>query len=1025
MINTTWESKAWQLDMQLVGKVVLSAAALFLLGLAYRLYKFRAQERCEPSDRRGPDLGSAGGDVTDSPQPGLAGDESSNLRFRRVNSNLQNGLVTDPGRKPLAADSSLGTHKVHITAQEGFETADVINRDQNDYGGEATEELRNNSDPLQSQRHRGDDTTGQKDECDGLETVNKTQSVQCREDPEGREMLERSELVKDPSERLPKNITALSSIDLSSSHQNERKQELHRFSSTSEVQMQEGLTTEDGNALQTLLPEGLRGKIYNYHVESTSHSVTALNTLGIGDDSLQSPLSRDDSLQSPLSRDDSLQSPHIPASEEEKEMHRDLKDLVEATKEETKGEDSNQELHRFSSTSEAQMQEGPIAEDGKDGNALQTLVLGGLKGKIYDHHIESTSQSVTALNTLDTGDDSPQSPLSRDDSPQAPLSRDDSPCTPLSRDDSPWTPLSRDDSPWTPLSRDDSPRTPLSRDDSRWTPLFRDDSQQTPLSRDDSPRTPLLIITPAEEKETHMDLKDLVETTEEETKGDDMNQVAVLLKQHPTSDSNMRVEGTDFDGDPQQTTSQSVTKVCAPQSELTYIKTNLPTLEENEAAQTSVENTADDFSNKTPDKANLLQEQDFSNDNNEEQQAESQVTSSGDSAAANLTTSFSNTVDQNIGAALRIQTGPGPYNVSLTPESVSDIRIDLGNCYEVLCLAKKHNLETLKTAAYNVMSKDYLQVLQNPSIYGRLNATERDLILEGRMEGRQFVVVADIDTQATSAAQNKSSLSYYDIDNDAWHSLSQIPIEAVSRGSSMSTMFNYLFIVLGCDGIGREMKPSRRVLCYNPLTHMWKEISPLNEGRPHCKLVALNGFLYAIGGECLHTVERYDPRQNRWSYVAPLPNDTFAVAHMATACDDEIFVTGGTFRYMLLRYREREKVWKNSLVSGSKDRTTEMVASKSFLYRFDLNRNMGISVHRCNIRARIWYECATYAMPYPAPFQCVVIDNNIHCLSRNFHLRFLAEDVSPKFVDTDLQTVPSPKGVLFPLVLVLPVKGTL
>lgn len=241
----------------------------------------------------------------------------------------------------------------------------------------------------------------------------------------------------------------------------------------------------------------------------------------------------------------------------------------------------------------------------------------------------------------------------------------------------------------------------------------------------------------------------------------------------------------------------------------------------------------------------------------------------------------------------------------------------------------------------------------------------------------------------------------------------------------MATMFNYLFIVLGCDGLGREMKPSRRVLCYNPLTHMWKEISTLNEGRPHCKLVALNGFLYAIGGECLHTVERYDPRQNRWSYVAPLPNDTFAVAHMATACDDEIFVTGGTFRYMLLRYREREKVWKNSLVSGSKDRTTEMVACKSFLYRFDLNRNMGISVHRCNIRARIWYECATYAMPYPAPFQCVVIDNNIYCLSRNFHLRFLAEDVSPRFVDTNLQTVPSPKGVLFPLVLVLPVKGTL
>lgn len=419
--------------------------------------------------------------------------------------------------------------------------------------------------------------------------------------------------------------------------------------------------------------------------------------------------------------------------------------------------------------------------------------------------------------------------------------------------------------------------------------------------------------------------------------------------------------------------------------------------------QASVETTVDDSSNEIP-----------------QQHFFSPLTSN---ASAKLATSLSNTIEQNIIDDPCIQTSPGTYHVSLTSETVLDIHVDLENSYEVLCLAKKHNLETLKTAAYEVMNNDYLQVLQNSSIYGRLHATERDLILEGRMKGKRFVVVADIDTQATSATHNLSSLSYYDDYNDSWHTLSEIPLEAVSRGSSMATMFNYLFVVLGCDGPGRQRKPSKHVLCYNPKTRRWREISPLNEARPHCKLVALDGFLYAIGGECLHTVERYDPRQNRWTYITPLPNDTFAVAHMATAYDDEIFVSGGTFRYMLLRYREREKVWKSSLVSGSKDRTTEMVASNNFLYRFDLNRSMGISVHRCNIRARIWYEVATYAVPYPAPFQCAVIGNLIYCISRNFHLRFLAEDVSPRFIDTNLQTVPSPKGILYPFVLALPVKG--
>ncbi|KAG8431525.1 hypothetical protein GDO86_018402, partial [Hymenochirus boettgeri] len=367
--------------------------------------------------------------------------------------------------------------------------------------------------------------------------------------------------------------------------------------------------------------------------------------------------------------------------------------------------------------------------------------------------------------------------------------------------------------------------------------------------------------------------------------------------------------------------------------------------------------------------------------------------------------------------------GNSTFHVCLTPESTFDVHLGLENCLEVLCLAKKHDLGALKTAAYKVMSDNYLQVLQNPHVYGRLNASERELILKNRMMGRRYMAVADIDTMGYSVSDN-STLSYYDSDTDSWHHLSNIPAKAVSRACSMAAMFNYLFIALGCQGFEREMKPTKRVVCYNPLTDVWQDICPLNDARPLCKLVTLNGYLYAIGGECLHTVERYDPRQNRWTYVAPLPNDTFAVAHMATAYDGEIYVTGGTIRYMLLRYRQKENSWKSSAITGSKDRTTELVATNNFLYRFDLNRSKGISVHRCNVRARIWYECASYPMPYPTPFQCVAIDNSIYCISRNFHLRLLADDVSPRFMEHNLRDLPCPKGILSPLVIILPGKDS-
>ncbi|XP_061869245.1 kelch domain-containing protein 7A [Colius striatus] len=350
------------------------------------------------------------------------------------------------------------------------------------------------------------------------------------------------------------------------------------------------------------------------------------------------------------------------------------------------------------------------------------------------------------------------------------------------------------------------------------------------------------------------------------------------------------------------------------------------------------------------------------------------------------------------------------------------IHLDLGNCYEVLCTAKVQKVTHLQEAAYKVMSDNYLQVLRTPSIYNRLNAAERELILQGRMKGKMYVAVADINVQEPGL--HSSRLCYYDTGGDSWHQLCHVPPEVVSQGCAMCSMFNYLFVVAGCEGTGRTQRPSNRVFCYDPLTNIWREICPLNQARPHCKLVALDGHLYAIGGECLYTVERYDPRQDRWTFTSPLPHNTFAVAHTATVCDGEIYVTGGTLHYVLLRYAASSDSWRVSPASGAKDRTVEMVSANGFIYRFDLHRAVGVSVYRCGAKAKLWYECAAYAMPKPSGFQCAVVGNLVHCISRHFHVRFLADHISPRFGTKELQPFPSPRGSLLPTVLVLPGGGT-
>lgn len=362
---------------------------------------------------------------------------------------------------------------------------------------------------------------------------------------------------------------------------------------------------------------------------------------------------------------------------------------------------------------------------------------------------------------------------------------------------------------------------------------------------------------------------------------------------------------------------------------------------------------------------------------------------------------------------LQFVAGTNFFHIPLTPSSAPGVHLDLGNCYEVLTLAKRQNLEALKEAAYKVMSDNYLQVLRSPEIYGCLNGAERELILQRRLRGHKHLVVADV-----CPREGSGRLCCYEDEQDAWHLLAHLPPEAVSRGCAICSLFNYLFVVSGCQGSG--CRPSNRVFCYNPLTGIWSEVCPLNQARPHCQLVALDGHLYAIGGECLHTVERYDPRLDRWTFAPPLPSDTFALAHTATACAGDIFVTGGTLRYLLLRFSTQEQRWQVGPTAGGRDRTTEMVAVGGFLYRFDLHRSLGMGVYRCSASARLWYECATYRAPRPDAFRCAVVGSLIYCVGRRRTLAFLADGVSPRFVSKELQSFPDPRGTLLPTALTLP-----
>ncbi|XP_063006791.1 kelch repeat and BTB domain-containing protein 11 [Melospiza melodia melodia] len=393
----------------------------------------------------------------------------------------------------------------------------------------------------------------------------------------------------------------------------------------------------------------------------------------------------------------------------------------------------------------------------------------------------------------------------------------------------------------------------------------------------------------------------------------------------------------------------------------------------------------------------------------------------------------------------------------------------LGNCYQLLCLAKKQRLAELREAAYRFMSDHYLEVLREPSVYGRLSGAERDLILQQRMDaGRPCLLVAEVSdaferpgggsrpqSRESSRPQSPSSvvsleesgslIHYYQEGSGEWRVLTRLPEEANAKGCAMCVLHNYLFlaggIVTGPVGTEPRARLSDKVFCYNPLTDTWSQVRPLAQPRSQLKLLALDGYLYAVGGECLFTVERYDPRADRWSPVAPLPKGAFAVAHEATTCNGEIYVSGGSLFYRLLKYDPKRDEWQECPYNSSRRRSADMVAFKSFIYRFDVSSGRGgeqgpgtgggVEVFRYNTVAKCWSQCASLRPgggPVQ-PFRCAPLGNTIYCVNRTGTLRFsLAQDGEVEAdgglkgtFDGELLKAPlDAKGVLLPFVLTLP-----
>ncbi|XP_063352437.1 kelch repeat and BTB domain-containing protein 11-like [Pelmatolapia mariae] len=354
------------------------------------------------------------------------------------------------------------------------------------------------------------------------------------------------------------------------------------------------------------------------------------------------------------------------------------------------------------------------------------------------------------------------------------------------------------------------------------------------------------------------------------------------------------------------------------------------------------------------------------------------------------------------------------------PGSASEgTRISAQNCHELLSRAKRERAEDEQERVYSYMSAHYLEVLRAPALYGRLSAAERSLILSRRTEragleaGGRVLAVAE----SGEEARGPRRVLFLHPSARRWEELTRLPEEVPPTGSGMCTLFNYLFVAGGLRG-GRAQDG---VLCFDPLSGRWSSVRALGEPRCQLRLVGMDGLLYAVGGGCLLSVERYDPRADRWSHVAPLPKGSFAVAHEATACDGQLFVSGGSLFYRLLRYDPRRDEWEECPFNESHCRSADMVAHRGLVCRFDVDRERAeVSVHRYSTVVKAWLEGATFPMENALPFRCAVLGDRIYCVNRSRTLQFHVSEEGSGFLPEALPAPAGTRGNLVPFVLSLP-----
>jgi len=161
-----------------------------------------------------------------------------------------------------------------------------------------------------------------------------------------------------------------------------------------------------------------------------------------------------------------------------------------------------------------------------------------------------------------------------------------------------------------------------------------------------------------------------------------------------------------------------------------------------------------------------------------------------------------------------------------------------------------------------------------------------DFVAEAKEATGQLYVVGGLDANFET-----SSIAWkLDQAQEAWE---ELPPMSTPRAGPIAVAMDGFLYVLGGENAAEALREVQR---FDPSGGKWQDMAPMLQGRVRGTAVAAGGFVYVFGGQDgltpVNTAERFDPASNTWTAIPSMHRSRYSSA--ATVMPDgKIVVFGG------------------------------------------------------------------------------------------------------------------------------------